>query len=198
MSYGQAPRHPPEDIRSNLLNLVLAALKHNVISVQDLQDASHMVGSSGGGGGGGNNGGQYNPSEANGVAATNRWNGPGGSFGGGNNNFNGYGGGNRNRTGSGAPASKKRKMGDGDSGERYRGTLKGYSSRDAYGFLEHAALKERYGADVYIHKNVYEQVFPPLQVGEPVEFSIHLNSKNKPQACFVSRVENPMPNAQSW
>lgn len=163
MSYGQAKPHPPEDIRSNLLNLVLAALKHNVISVQDLQDASHMVNS------------QQN------VSA---W----------NNGYSSAGYGARMSSRSGAPASKKRKM-DSDSGERYRGTLKGYSSRDAYGFLEHGELKERYGADVYIHKNVYEQVFPPLQVGEPVEFSIHLNSKNKPQACFVSRVENPMP---SW
>merc|ERR1719177_110397 len=72
--------------------------------------------------------------------------------------------------------------------ERYTGFLKRYSTSEAYGFIANPELKAKFDADVYLHKNVYEQVLPPLQEGEPVEFSIHLNSKNKPQACYVCRV----------
>merc|ERR1719510_1691835 len=72
--------------------------------------------------------------------------------------------------------------------ERYKGIMKGYSAKDSYGFIANPELKAKFDADVYLHKNVYEQVLPPLQEGEHVEFSIHLNTKNKPQACFVCRV----------
>jgi len=97
------------------------------------------------------------------------------------------------RSGSGAP-SKKRKLEPGpeqvpENSQRYHGSLKGYSNKDAYGFISCSELKKQYNADVYIHKNVFEQVMPPLQVGEQVEFSIHLNAKKQPQACFVSRAQ---------
>merc|ERR1719204_1027490 len=74
------------------------------------------------------------------------------------------------------------------SDERYQGTVKGYSAKDSYGFIANPELRAKYNADVYLHKNVYEQVRPPLEDGETVEFSVHINDKNKPQACFVNRV----------
>jgi len=74
-----------------------------------------------------------------------------------------------------------------DQGKRYLGTLKGYSESDAYGFINCPELRAIYSVDVYIHKNVYLQVTPPLQIGESVNFSIHENSKGQPQACFVRR-----------
>lgn len=74
-----------------------------------------------------------------------------------------------------------------EHGKRYVGTLKGYSESDAYGFLNCPELRAIYNVDVYIHKNVYMQVTPPLQIGESVNFSIHENSKGQPQACFVRR-----------
>merc|ERR550534_334272 len=91
-------------------------------------------------------------------------------------------------SGRGSPRGKKRKMNSDGPDERYTGFLKRYSTSEAYGFISNPELKAKYDADVYLHKNVYEQVLPPLQEGESVEFSIHLNSKNKPQACFVCRV----------
>merc|ERR1719320_698462 len=90
-------------------------------------------------------------------------------------------------SGSRPPSTKKRKMNPDVSDERYRGFLKGYSNEEAYGFIANPELKAKYNADVYLHKNVYEQVLPPLREGEAVEFSIHLNSKDKPQACYLCR-----------
>merc|ERR1719320_756454 len=86
-----------------------------------------------------------------------------------------------------SPRGKKRKMNSDGPDERYTGFLKRYSTQEAYGFISNPELKSKYDADVYLHKNVYEQVLPPFREGEPVEFSIHLNSNNKPQACYLCR-----------
>merc|ERR1719285_1093786 len=86
-----------------------------------------------------------------------------------------------------SPRGKKRKMNSDGPDERYTGFLKRYSTSEAYGFISNPELKAKYNADVYLHKNVYEQVLPPLREGEAVEFSIHINANDKPQACYLSR-----------
>lgn len=61
----------------------------------------------------------------------------------------------------------------------YVGTLKSFSSKSGYGFLESAQAYTDWGVDVFIHKNF---VPTPWKLGQPVEFAVMMNNRGQPQA----------------
>eukprot|EP00928_Gymnodinium_smaydae_P019891 TRINITY_DN1765_c0_g1_i2.p1 TRINITY_DN1765_c0_g1~~TRINITY_DN1765_c0_g1_i2.p1 ORF type:complete len:460 (+),score=91.90 TRINITY_DN1765_c0_g1_i2:161-1540(+) len=64
----------------------------------------------------------------------------------------------------------------------YLGTLKSYSNKNGYGFIECPPATQDWGADVFIHK---QMVPTPWTLGQPVEFAVTLNSRGQPQATDV-------------
>lgn len=70
----------------------------------------------------------------------------------------------------------------GDDSETYEGTLKSFSDKNGFGFIECAATKMKYGCDVFVHKNEGEKVM----VGSAITFNVHLNKKGQPQANNVA------------
>lgn len=61
----------------------------------------------------------------------------------------------------------------------YVGSLKTFSSKSGYGFIECAQAYSEWGVDVFLHKN---NVPTPWTIGQPVEFAINVNSRGQPQA----------------
>jgi len=68
--------------------------------------------------------------------------------------------------------------------ETYQGTLKSYSEKNGFGFIDCPATKQKYGCDVFVHKTEGESV----SVGSSVTFQVHLNKKGQPQANKVEVV----------
>jgi len=64
----------------------------------------------------------------------------------------------------------------------YLGTLKSYSVKSGYGFLQCEQSFAEYGVDVFVHKNV---VKTPWHLGQAVEFMVMLNNRSQPQAIDV-------------
>merc|ERR1719193_1088545 len=85
------------------------------------------------------------------------------------------------------PRANNLKTTSGRSKERHNGVMLQYNVRECYGFIHNPDLKAKYDSDVYVHKNVYARVHPPLKEGDEVEFSVHLNANNKPQAFDLRR-----------
>jgi len=75
-------------------------------------------------------------------------------------------------------------MGDDDT---FEGTLKSYSDKNGFGFIECQIIKQKYGCDVFVHKNEGENV----NVGSRVTFQVLLNKKGQPQAKHVEVVAQP-------
>ena len=69
----------------------------------------------------------------------------------------------------------------------YRGNFKSFNPKQGYGFIACQELSDQYNADVFVHKNVYQRVYPPLNPNEAVEFQIHVNKEGKPQASNIRR-----------
>merc|ERR1740121_55522 len=57
------------------------------------------------------------------------------------------------------------------------GVIKSFNSNNGYGFIECQEIKEKYGADIFLHK----QQLGSFQVGDTVLFTAYLNSSGKPQ-----------------
>jgi cold shock CspA family protein len=68
----------------------------------------------------------------------------------------------------------------GENQPYFLGTLKSYSSKAGYGFLECAQTFAYWGCDIFVHKN---QVPVPWNLGQPVEFNVILSTKSQPQAA---------------
>lgn len=60
------------------------------------------------------------------------------------------------------------------------GSLKSYSSKSGYGFLDCPQSHKLWGVDVFIHKN---QVPVPWALGQAVEFAVVINQRQQPQAA---------------
>jgi len=79
----------------------------------------------------------------------------------------------------------------GDDSETFKGTLKSYSDKNGFGFIDCQAIKQKYGCDVFVHKSAGESV----RVGSRVTFQVHLNKKGQPQANKLEVVaQNPLHN----
>lgn len=61
----------------------------------------------------------------------------------------------------------------------FLGSLKSFSSKSGYGFIECPQSHQHWGVDVFVHKN---QVPVPWSLGQPVEFSVIVNNEGRPQA----------------
>merc|ERR1712129_436937 len=61
---------------------------------------------------------------------------------------------------------------------------KSYSDKNGFGFIECQITKEKYGCDVFVHKNEGESV----SIGSRVTFQVLLNKKGQPQAKNVEVV----------
>jgi len=75
----------------------------------------------------------------------------------------------------------------GDDLETFEGTLKSYSDKNGFGFIDCQTTKQKYGCDVFVHKNEGESV----NVGSRVTFQVLLNKKGQPQAKRVEVVAQP-------
>jgi len=76
----------------------------------------------------------------------------------------------------------------GGDATRYRGVIKSFFSATGFGFIECAEVKEKYGFDVFLHR----QQCASHTVGQCVEFNIEPNRQGKPQARFLVAVGDPM------
>jgi len=77
---------------------------------------------------------------------------------------------------------------------RYLGLIKSFSHQKGYGFMVCTSEGEWKDVDIYIHKTVFDQIWPPPnpQVEHDVfEFTIHTNKEGKPQASNPSRPRVP-------
>jgi len=72
----------------------------------------------------------------------------------------------------------------GDDSTVYEGTLKSYSDRNGFGFLECQTTKMIYGCDVFVHRSEGQR----MSIGSRVNFKVHLNKKGQPQANNVEVV----------
>jgi len=81
----------------------------------------------------------------------------------------------------------------GDDSETYEGTLKSYSHKNGFGFIECQITKLKYGCDVFVHKNEGESV----SVGSRVFFQVHMNKRGQPQANKLVAVgRNNLPKVE--
>lgn len=91
-----------------------------------------------------------------------------------------------------APAATKRKQGpktpdvQEELGE-YVGTVKSFSAKHGYGFIECAEIKDMGYNDVFVH----HQQLGDNQVGSGVSFTAYLNSKGQPQGKDLSPMSPP-------
>merc|ERR1712031_139904 len=63
------------------------------------------------------------------------------------------------------------------SSQEYTGTLKSFSARNDYGFVECDETKALFQRDVYVHGNL----LPKKEVGTKVKFTVGMNQKGHPQ-----------------
>jgi len=68
-----------------------------------------------------------------------------------------------------------------DDSSVLEGTLKSYSERNGFGFIECQATKLQYGCDVFVHRSEGQR----MNVGSRVTFKVHLNKRGQPQANNV-------------
>ena len=62
------------------------------------------------------------------------------------------------------------------------GKLRSFSAENGFGFIECPDALERFGADVFVHKN---EVPSPWRIGQVVEFAVKTNARGQPQARDV-------------
>lgn len=67
--------------------------------------------------------------------------------------------------------------------------MKSYNAKYAFGFVECAEAKSRFGRDVFIHR----QQMGDLEVGTEITFSIDTNKEGMPQARDVLRIDGSRP-----
>merc|ERR1711933_656128 len=67
------------------------------------------------------------------------------------------------------------------------GVIKSFNPNKGYGFIECPDIKERYGADAFLH----HQQLGSFQVGDTVQFIAYLNSSGKPQGKDLHEPNNP-------
>lgn len=72
----------------------------------------------------------------------------------------------------------------GASEHRYLGALKSYSPAQGYGFLSCEEVWSSYSRDTYFDKS--QMLKPVWNIGQTVEFSITLNTRNQPQARSIN------------
>lgn len=78
---------------------------------------------------------------------------------------------------------------------RYLGKIKSYSAAKGYGFMVCTSEGEYKNKDIYIHKNVFEEIWPVPSQSRPhdvYEFDIHKNKDGKPQASRPVRMGPPV------
>eukprot|EP00931_Biecheleriopsis_adriatica_P115959 TRINITY_DN91694_c0_g1_i1.p1 TRINITY_DN91694_c0_g1~~TRINITY_DN91694_c0_g1_i1.p1 ORF type:complete len:902 (+),score=202.58 TRINITY_DN91694_c0_g1_i1:91-2796(+) len=84
------------------------------------------------------------------------------------------------------PAASSRARAGSDD-KRFVGTVKFFDHEKGYGFLRCAELHDRWGTDIYVHKNFINDCV----VGDHVSFTVKVNKTGKPQALQVKRCEGP-------
>jgi len=78
---------------------------------------------------------------------------------------------------------------------RYLGKIKSYSNAKGYGFMLCTSEGEFQGKDIYIHKNVFSEIWPipsPNRPDDIYEFEIRKNKDGKPQASRPVRKGPPV------
>jgi len=71
----------------------------------------------------------------------------------------------------------------------YRGVIKIFNSKNGFGFIESAGLKEAgYPNDVFLHRNQVGD----CQVGQQVMFTAYLNKKGQPQSMDLQILQPGM------